>query len=288
MSSGAVTTFHSRIKQDSIYPPETNRYYLFSAKSCPFAHRVEIIRNLKSLDNFVKIVYADPAFRFSGWVLDYKYDGSDISPVPECKTLKDLYLLASPGYEGRCTLPVLYDSKTKTIVNNESIEIIEIFNSDFNILTNKTDFNPKELRQQIDIFCAEFGKEISTGTYVVGHAKSKDIYMLNLNAVFSYLDKLDAMLTGTYIFGDSITLADVVVFAHLIRFDCLFYELFHCNKKRLSDYKNISQYMGRLMANTAFADTVDFESIVVGGTNCENNSVEYLCCRAIGCKKHGR
>lgn len=278
MTSGASTSYHSRIAQNTIYPPEVARYYLFSAKSCPFAHRVEIMRNLKSLDNFIKIVYCDPAYKFSGWVLDYDYKESDASPIPDCKKLSDLYTLVDPKYVSHATLPVLYDSKTKTIVNNESSEIIKIFNSDFNVLTSKIDYYPIEMQQIIDAFCEEFSKEICTGTYRAGHAKTQTDYETHFNAVFNYLDKLDNILTNNYILGNYITLADVIVYPHLIRFDCIFYNLFSLNKKHLWEYKNINKYMQRLSSNKCFSDTIDLNEIKRGGYMSENNWPKNLGC----------
>lgn len=272
MSSGASTTFHSKIEQNGQFPPEAGRYYLFGAHSCPYFHRLTIMIGLKDLGNVIPMIYCNSAFKFTGWELQ-----SDI--FPEFKTLKELYASASPGYSGTCSIPVLYDAKTKTIVNNESSQIIKMLNSDFDVLTgNPLDFYPERYRKTIDEFCEIFNKEICVNTYKCGHSKSQVEYEQYFNSVFAYLDLFDKMLTYDYIAGIPLTIGDVIVFTHFIRFDCVFYNLFSLNKKHLWEYSRINEYMKRLCKNKHFAETVNLKEIVSGAYLSENNSPSNLGC----------
>lgn len=275
MTSGATTSFHSRVTNEEL----THDYYLISSKSCPYAHRTEIVRNIKEVP--VKIVFCEPAFKFSGWTLDYDYLNTNPSKIFNCTNLIDLYKLSEPSYMGRGTLPLLFNSTTNKIVNNESSELIKIFNSDFNNLsTNQIDLYPENLKQEIDDFCVEFNREICTNTYKAGHSKTLEEYEQYFNSVFDYLDKLNLLLTNDYIVGNQLTLADIHAYPHLIRFDSVFYTLFSLNKKHLWEYPNIYSYLRKLTANSCFGSTVDFNEFKKGFM-CENNYAENLGCKKI-------
>jgi len=281
MISGAITSFHSK-PTDYTNAEMNDQYILFSSKSCPYAHRTEIVRNIKGLHNNINIVWCDPEFKFSGWSLDYNYNQTNPSEQFNCLELIDLYKFAEPSYTGRGTLPILYNQSINKIINNESSEIIKIFNTEFNKITsNDIDLYPENQRQNIDEFCTEFNKKICTNTYKAGHAKSQDEYEQLFNSVFEYLDKFDNMLTNKYIMGNSITLADIHAFPHLIRFDCIFYVLFSLNKKHLWEYTNINRYLKTLLSNPHFAETIDFNEMKKGGFGSENNYPENLGCRKI-------
>lgn len=272
MTSGATTTFHSTITESTL----NDDYYLFSSKSCPYAHRVEIVKNIKELDN-IKIVWCDPVFKFTGWSLNYDYNSMNPSKMFNSEKLIELYKMAEPSYNGRGTLPLLYNLTTNTLVNNESSEIIKIFNS----LSDNNNLYPENLKHQIDEFCTEFNQQICTNTYKAGHAKTMEEYTQLFNSVFEYLDKLNDMLTGDYIISDQLTLADVHAYSHLIRFDCVFYTLFSLNKKHLWEYSNICRYLKTLSSNPHFYLTVDLNEIKKGAYMSENNYVENMGCKKI-------
>jgi putative glutathione S-transferase len=276
MTSGATTSLHSRVAHEDV----TNNYYLISSKSCPYAHRTEIVKNIKLLP--IQTIYCDPAFKFSGWSLDYDYNGVNPSKIFNCDNLIDLYKICESTYNGRGTLPLLINVTTNKIVNNESSEIIKIFNSDFNSVSplNQIDLYPENLKQKIDDFCTEFNREICTNTYKAGHAKTLLEYGVYFDSVFNYLDKLDKLLTNDYIVGNQLTLADIHAYPHLIRFDSVFYTLFSLNKKHLWEYPNICSYLKRLSANPCFSSTVDLNEFKKGFM-CENNYAENLGCKKI-------
>ena len=253
-----------------------NNLFFISSKSCPFAHRIEIVINLLQLEHIVKVIWCDPEFRFTGWKLDYDYTGSNAKQVFQIDTLPELYKIANPEYVGRYTLPVLYDMEQKKIISNESSEILSILNN----YDNRIILNPVRLQDVIKVFCDEFGTEICTNTYRAGHAKTQQEYIDLSNGVFNYLEKLDENLAKKdYILStDTITLADIYAFAHLIRFDCVFYDLFKLNKKHLWEFENIRMYLSKLLKNNAFASTVDLDEIKKGAFLSENNRPENMGC----------
>lgn len=288
-TSGSTTKYHFKINTESEFKPEGDRYHLFSAKSCPFAHRVEIVRKLKNLDNIISITFCDPIYSMKeSWSLNYSYPEGIPNPLKSdnIDTAIKLYQYAkNSNNHGGKSLPILFDKKTNKIVNNESNQIILILNESFNTLLTREfesiNLYPTELQSKIDQFCIEFNVKISTGTYHAGHAKTDDDYILYFNIVFAYLDKLDQMLGESntkYIFGDNITLADIYAFPHLIRFDPIFYSLFKLNKKHIWEYKNIRRYITNLLKIPAFQNSTDVNEMKKGGYKTENNSSEELGC----------
>jgi len=239
---------------------EDGRYLLISAKSCPYAHRLEIVRNLNKLQEVVQIIYCDPIFSFeSGWILNHL----------GCQRLFELYN-KDGNFTGRATLPVLYDLKLQKIINNESAEIIQLFNSISKTISD-------DMKDQIDEFYKVFNDCICVGTYKAGHAKSVDEYRKYFNLVFDYLDQLDNRCAGSkYLFGDNITIADIYAYPHLIRFDPIFYCLFSLNKKHLWEYPNIARYLNDVSAISEFRNTVDLDEMKRGAFMSENNLPQNL------------
>jgi len=285
VTSGAVTTYHNDISLQSTYKPELNRYHIFTAKSCPFAHCVEITRRLKGLVDNISITFCNPVFNFEkGWQLNYSYQSNEnvLNHVPkgDLTSLNELYKYVDSDYIGRMTIQLIFDKWTNTIVNNESSQIIKILNSSFNtLIDNDLDLYPPHLQNQINQFRIEFNDKISTGTYKAGHAKTNDDYALHFNNTFEYLDKLDDMLKKNntlFLVGDNITLADIHAFPHLIRFDAVFYTLFSLNKKHLWEYENIHAYLKRLCSIKAFVDCTDIDEIKKGAFLSENNLAHNL------------
>ena len=268
MQSGAKTCFHSQLSVDpnSELP---HRYHLFSAKTCPFAHRTEIVRLLKGLETTIGLTEADSVWTYTnGWLLDNCYKAEGIpNPVPNVKSVVELYKLSAADYSGRSSLPVLFDLQTNQIVNNESSQIIEIFNG-----RTGPDLYPLAYRGDIDKWCSDFGTRFSTAHYKAGHAKSQQEYEVNYDLVFSFLDDLELHMSDrTYVCADQLTLADVHIYAHLIRFDPIFYSLFHLNRQHLWEYRAISDYMRRLSSISAFKDSTDIKEMQRGYFLSETN-----------------
>jgi putative glutathione S-transferase len=238
------------------YQPETGRYKLYVGMSCPWAHRTLVVRALKGLEDAISVSVVSPSPLEGGWVLNEEEEG--------CRTLAQLYQLAQPGYSGRCTVPVLWDSQTKAIVNNESAEIIVMLNSQFNEFANNPTLNlyPEELKEKIDGWNEKIYHSVNNGVYRCGFAQTQEAYNQVCDELFATLDEIDAALeTSRYLCGDSVTLADVRLFTTLFRFDIAYYGLFKCNHRRIQDYKNLGAYLRDLYQLPRVASTCNLESV---------------------------
>ncbi len=238
------------------YQPAANRYRLYVGMGCPWAHRTLVTRALKGLEEAISISVVYPSPDAGIWVLS--------EPELGCNTVPELYQLASPGYKGRSTVPILWDEETKTIVNNESAEIIEILNAEFNQFAQHPDFNlyPAELKERIDGWNEKIYHSVNNGVYRCGFAQTQQAYDLASKELFSTLDEIDDVLTTSrYLCGDRPTLADVRLFTTLFRFDIVYYGLFKCNLRRIADYKNLSAYLKDLYQLPGVPKTCDLESV---------------------------
>jgi putative glutathione S-transferase len=241
-------------EEGNLYPPEAGRYRLYVGMSCPWAHRTLVVRTLKGLEDAIALSIVSPLD--SGWALD--------QPEAEIRTLADLYQLAEPGYSGRSTVPVLWDAQTRTIVNNESADIIVMLNSEFNaIATHPTlDLYPNALKPKIDEWNEKIYHSINNGVYRCGFAQTQEAYDVASEQLFNTLDEIDAILEkNRYLCGDRPTLADVRLFTTLFRFDVAYYGLFKCNRRRVQDYKNLGAYLRDLYQLPGVASTCDQESV---------------------------
>jgi putative glutathione S-transferase len=238
------------------YPPAPGRYRLYVGLGCPWAHRTLVTRALKGLEEVIAVSVVSPSSDAGIWVFDREEEG--------CQTLPELYQLAEPGYSGRSTVPVLWDSHTKTIVNNESAEIIVMLNSALNEFAKRPelDLYPEELREAIDTWNDKVYHAVNNGVYRCGFAQTQEAYEKACNELFATLDEIDTVLeTSRYLCGDRVTLADVRLFTTLFRFDVAYYGLFKCNRRRIRDYKHLGPYLRDLYQLPGVADTCDLESV---------------------------
>jgi putative glutathione S-transferase len=238
------------------YPPVAGRYKLYVGLSCPWAHRTLVVRTLKGLEEEIDVSLVSPSPIEGGWIFNEEEEG--------CRTLAELYELAEPGYSGRCTVPVLWDTETKKIVNNESSEIIVMLNSEFNAFAKNPnlDLDPEDCRSKIDWWNEKIYHSVNNGVYRCGMAQSQEAYEKAFNELFATLDEIDAALaTNRYLCGDRLTLADVRLFTTLFRFDIAYYGLFKCNRRRIQDYANLGGYLRDLYQLPGVADTCDRESV---------------------------
>ncbi len=249
--------FRHQISADSSakFSAESGRYHLYVSLACPWAHRTLIFRRLKGLAPLIGVTIVKPLMLENGWELDD-------NPY-NLSYLYELYLKADPGYEGRVTVPVLWDNTHQTIVNNESAEIIRLFNSAFNGLTGNTlDFYPSSLREEIDKLNERIYHAINNGVYRAGFATTQTAYEDAFYELFDALDWLESRLsTQRYLTGTQLTEADWRLFTTLIRFDAVYVGHFKCNKKRLVDYPALSRYLKDLYQVEGVSETVNFEHI---------------------------
>ncbi|HEY8268545.1 MAG TPA: glutathione S-transferase family protein [Xanthobacteraceae bacterium] len=247
---------------DGGFKAEPGRYHLYIAHGCPWAHRTLIFRKLKKLENAISLSIVAPAMEERGWWFG-DVPGSIPDNVNGKKFLGEVYLLADAHYTGRVTVPVLWDKQRKTIVNNESSEIIRMFNSAFDEFTNeREDFYPAELRTEIDKVNQLVYANVNNGVYRAGFALTQAAYEEAFKKLFAALDELEARLSKSrYLVGNRITEADWRLFVTQLRFDAVYYVLFKCNLRRIADYPNLSNYLRDLYQVPGVAETVNMDHI---------------------------
>ena len=245
---------------DPDFAADAGRYHLFVSLACPWAHRTLIFRKLKKLEHIIGITIVDARMLEHGWVFS---EISQDNPIEGIDFLSQVYTTANAGFSGRVTVPVLWDKKRRTIVNNESSEIIRIFNSAFNDLTgDQSDYYPERLRAEIDDINQSVYDNINNGVYRAGFATTQSAYEAAFKRLFDTLNLVEQRLgQQRYLVGDLITEADWRLFTTLIRFDAVYYGHFKTNLKRIEDYPNLSNYVRDLYQIDGVADTVDIEHI---------------------------
>jgi len=242
---------------DDDFPIEENRYHLYVSLACPWAHRALIFRKLKGLESILPVTVVQPEMLEHGWQF------AEPEPLYGFTHLHQLYTLADATYSGRVTVPVLWDKKNKSIVCNESADMIRILNSDFNDLTgNSDDYYPVALRQEIDAINAYVYEHINNGVYKCGFATTQAAYDEAFDRLFSALDTVEERLAKQrYLVGNTLTEADIRLFTTLIRFDAVYVGHFKCNRNRIVDMPNLWGYLRDMYQHAGIATTVDFKHI---------------------------
>ena len=260
-------TFRRWVRADGSTPfrPEAGRYHLYAALICPWASRALIYRKLKKLDDVVSVSIVHPVVSDFGWEFA-DYPGTIADTVHGARYLHEVYTRADPKFTGRVTVPALWDKKEGTIVNNESSEIIRMFDLEFGDLGDASVcFYPEDLRASIDELNAITYDGLNNGVYRAGFASSQEAYEEAIDDVFRTLDLLEERLDGSrYLLGDRITEADWRVFVTLVRFDAAYYGLFKCNLRRIIDYPRLRRYTRDLYEVPGVAETVDLDHIKRG------------------------
>jgi glutathionyl-hydroquinone reductase len=247
---------------------ERGRYHLYAAYICPWATRALIARKLKKLDAIVSVSIVEPVMTDEGWRFgDYPSATGD-DPNLGASFLHELYTRADPHFTGRATVPVLWDRGRDTIVNNESSDILRIFNSGFGALADEAvDLCPEDLRSAIDALNHEIYPTLNNGVYRAGFATTQEAYEEAFREVFAELDALEKRLgdsSGPYLFGARLTESDIRLFVTLARFDAAYHGQFKCNLRRIRDYPALSAYLERLIGLPAFRETFNLDHIKRG------------------------
>jgi putative glutathione S-transferase len=244
------------------FAAEPGRYHLYISNACPWAHRTRIMRTLKGLADWIGLSVVHWHMGAQGWTFE-PGDGVIPDPVHHAQYVHEIYRAAVADYSGRVTVPILWDKHTATIVNNESSEIMRMFNSAFDALgATPGDYYPAALRDEIDAVNARVYDSVNNGVYKCGFATSQLAYDEAFEPLFDTLDWLDARLAGQrYLVGETLTEADWRLFTTLIRFDPVYVGHFKCNKKRLIDYPNLSRLARELYAYPGVAETVNMRHI---------------------------
>jgi putative glutathione S-transferase len=244
------------------YRAEAGRYHLYVSLACPWAHRTLIFRAIKGLDSMISLSVVHPLMGKEGWTFE-KGAGVVGDPLHGAKRLHQVYRAAQADYTGRVTVPVLWDKKTRTIVSNESAEIIRMFNSAFDeIGAASGDYYPQELRGEIDALNARIYDTVNNGVYKAGFATRQEAYEEAVGPLFDSLDWLDDILSRSrYLTGAQRTEADWRLFTTLVRFDAVYVGHFKCNLRRIIDYPHLSGYLRGLYQQPGVADTVNMDHI---------------------------
>ncbi len=241
---------------------EAGRYHLYVSLACPWAHRTLIYRKLKGLEPLIDVSVVSWLMAEHGWTFD-KSTGSSGDALDDFDYLHQRYTRDDPKYSGRVTVPVLWDRERQCIVNNESAEIIRIFNDAFDELTGSTlDLYPEALHGEIDALNARIYPAINNGVYRAGFATTQEAYEEAFDELFRELDWLERRLgKQRYLTGEYLTEADWRLFTTVIRFDAVYHGHFKCNLRCIEDYPNLSNWLRELYQWPGIAETVDFTHI---------------------------
>lgn len=261
------TTFRACVTADgsSGFKAEAERYHLYVALACPWAHRTLLMRELKGLNDVISISIVDPIMGDKGWEFS-EAAGTIPDLVNHAKFLQEIYLKANSKYTGRVTVPILWDKQTQTIVNNESREIMRMLDVEFaELALQKIDLYPRNLQQKIDETIHAIYLPINAGVYRAGFATSQAAYEEAVTELFEHLDHWETVLRQQrYLCGDRLTEADICMFTTLYRFDVVYYSHFKCNLHRILDYPNLWNYLKDLYQRPEFKATCNLDHIKRG------------------------
>lgn len=258
------TKFRNWVSADGStgFKAESGRYHLYVSLACPWAHRTLIMRKLKGLEEAISLSIVDPFMDEDGW---------EFSDAPGCipdtvhgaRYLREVYLKADQNCTGRVTVPVLWDKQKNTIANNESREIIRMFDTEFEaIAKSQVSFYPDHLQDEIDRAIDRIYQPINNGVYRAGFATTQTAYDEAVTELFEALDYWERVLSQqAYLCGDRITEADWCMFTTLFRFDPVYYVHFKCNLRRISDYPHLGNYLKDLYQQPGVSDTCNLDQI---------------------------
>lgn len=277
--AGSTQSWHGKITPDGPFKPEKDRYRLYIGLFCPFAHRANLVRHLKGLQDVIPLTVVKPYPKgdeetgWPGWQFpstDDEYPGANPDPLFGAKYVHELYFKADPQYKGRYSVPVLWDTKTGTIVNNESAELLRDLQTGFDSILPedkaKLTLYPEHLRSKIDEISAWMQRDLNIGVYKAGFARTQEAYDKNVPVVFAALNKLESIIAengGPFILGKELTELDVRAYATLVRFDTVYVQHFKCNLGTIRhDYPQINNWLKNLYWNVPeFRETTEFKHI---------------------------
>lgn len=246
------------------FKAEVGRYRLYVAYICPWACRTLMARALKGLQEIVPVTVVNPRLSDQGWQFG-GYEGAEEDPLFAARYLHEIYTKADPLYTGRATVPVLWDMQRNVMVNNESADILHMFDSAFDAIAPVTPrLFPADLAEQIEGFAPRLYDLFNNGVYKAGFASTQAAYDEAVAGVFTLLDELEAMLKGDFLLGDRLTELDIRAFVTAIRFDAAYHGLFKTNLRQVADYPRLSAWLVRMLALPGIRGTVNMDHIIAG------------------------
>jgi glutathionyl-hydroquinone reductase len=257
-------TFTGRVTADGStgFLAEPARYQLYASLACPWSQRALIVRRLLGLDRVIGLSLVDPISDDRGWRFPDRLGGRD--PVTGARFVSELYLASDPRYGGECTLPLLWDTKTQRIVNNDVPKMTVMLETEFTGYhrPGAPDLYPAAQRQEIDAISTLIHHAVNNGVYKAGLAATQAAYEEAFDALFDMMDALDERLSRRrFLLGSQLCEADIRLFPTLVRFDAVYYLHFKCNLRRLVDYHYLWGYARDLFQRPGFGDTTDFDQI---------------------------
>ncbi|MBE9011815.1 glutathione S-transferase family protein [Pseudanabaenaceae cyanobacterium LEGE 13415] len=258
------TKFRDRITADgsSGFQAASGRYHLYISLACPWAHRTLMMRSLKGLEDVISLSIVDAILSDKGWFFS-NAPGAIPDDVNHAEFLQEIYLKADSKYTGRITVPVLWDTEKQTIINNESREIIRMFDTEFDqFATRDIDLYPAALKQRVDATIDKIYTPINNGVYRSGFATSQEAYEEAVTELFENLNHWETVLSQQrYLCGNQLTEADICMFTTLVRFDSVYYGHFKCNVRRIVDYPNLWNYLKELYQHPQIKPTCNLDHI---------------------------
>ncbi|WP_075998116.1 glutathione S-transferase family protein [Salaquimonas pukyongi] len=244
------------------FAAQAGRYHLYVSYACPWAHRTLILRKLKRLEDMISLSVVDWFMGTQGWQFSDR-DGAIADPEIGATHLHQIYSAAKSDYTGRVTVPVLWDRERKTIVSNESSEIIRMFNSAFDVVgAAPGNYYPAEHAAEIDALNERIYHTVNNGVYKCGFATKQGPYETAFGELFETLDAMEERLSNQrYLVGSQLTEADIRFFPTLVRFDAVYVGHFKCNRQRIADYPNLSNYLRDIYQHPGIAETVNLHHI---------------------------
>ncbi|HEY5717826.1 MAG TPA: glutathione S-transferase C-terminal domain-containing protein [Motiliproteus sp.] len=256
--------FRHWVGRDSDFPLEPDRYHLYVCMVCPWACRTLAARALLGLEGAITVSRVQPRLTEQGWA--FAESGLEADPFLDAQFMHQIYTHSDEHYTGRATVPVLWDKKQCCIVNNESADILRMFNREFRPLASSVlDLFPADLENEIETLGQRYYERFNNGVYRAGFATTQVAYNRAVNEVFESLDEIEMRLSGKeYLLGGRLTALDIRLFVTLARFDVAYHGVFKCNLRRVADYPQISAYLQRLYRLPGMAATVDIIAIKQG------------------------
>jgi len=259
------TTFRDRVEDDpdARFQPEAGRYHLYVSYACPWAHRTLLVRALKGLEDAISVDVVDPYRDEGGWQFTPGKDGCTPDTVNGSDYLREVYQAADPDANCRVTVPVLWDKREETIVNNESREVIRMLDTEFDgVAEHDVDLYPEGYQDEVDRIIDDIYDPINNGVYRAGFASSQAAYDRAIDDLFDALDHWDEVLADQrYLAGDRLTEADVCMFTTLVRFDHVYHTHFKCNVQAIHEYEHLWPYLRDLYQTPGVAETVRVDHI---------------------------
>ena len=259
------TTFRDQIEDDpdARFQPEAGRYHLYVSYACPWAHRTLLARSLLGLEDAISVDVVDPFRDEDGWQFSSEKEGCTEDSLYGSDYLRELYVEADPDATCRVTVPVLWDTKEETIVNNESKEILRMLSTEFgDVAERDVDLYPEGYQDDVDAIIEAIYEPINNGVYRAGFADTQEAYDEAVEELFDALDHWDSVLEDQrYLAGDRLTEADICMFTTLVRFDEDYHTHFMCNHDLVREYDNLWPYLRDLYQTPGVAETVDMDHI---------------------------